>query len=197
MIAKPEEVKYCPSDNNPEFIRKFYSVGFNDGFLFMNKSEDWKQEKEVRIAAINILRQQKEIKSSEDSFLRFRMSLIKENILQKLDGKTDNFDGRINLEKCECGEFRYRFYSGRPSEKNKVCAQIYCESCDEKKGSKSILKHEYSYQPITKIYLGLRFEENTESARMLIETAKSQNIPVHKIRMSQKKFVLEEDPSEF
>lgn len=196
LIAKPEEVQYCESDSNENFIKKFYSKTlFGDNFLYMTKSKDWEQEKEVRIASSNALSFQKEIKSEED-FLRFKESLIKEKILQKLDGKTDNFDGRRNLEKCECGEFKYRFYSRRPSEKDKVCTQIYCESCDDKKGSKSILKHEYSYQPITKIYLGLRFDENIESAKMLIEAAKSQNIPVYKVRTSQKKFALEEDPAE-
>ncbi len=194
LIAKPEEVQYCPSDNRRDLIRKFYSETLLGGgdFLYMTKSEDWEREKEVRIAAMNVRKWVKETSHPEE-FLEQQRALINAKVLQKLDGNTDNFDGRRNLEKCECGEFRYRYYSRLPSEKDKTCAQIYCENCDDRKGSKSLLKHEYSYQPITKIYLGLRFDDNTESAKLLIETARSQNIPVYKMKLSKKKFALEEE----
>ncbi len=193
LIATPEEIQYCPSDNNGTFIKKFYSkTSFGDNFLFMTKSKDWAQEEEIRIAAMNVRKWLKETSRPEE-FLEQQRALINAKALQKLDGSVDNVDGRRNLEKCECGEFRYRYYSRLPSEKDKACAQIYCENCDDKKGSKSILKHEYSYQPITKIYLGLRFDEDTESAKRLIEATRSQNIPVYKMKLSRKKFSLEEE----
>lgn len=189
LFAKPEEVQYYPSDSNGIFLKKFYSKRrWNDNFLVMTKSKDWEQEKEVRIAVTNVMKQIKAT-SQQEEFLEFKQTLTNpKKLLQKLDGSTDDLSGRRNLEKCECGEFRYRHYTT-----NKACAQIYCENCDDKKGSKSILKHEYSYQPITKIYLGLRFDENTESAKQLIETARSQNIPVYKMKLSKKKFSLEEE----
>lgn len=191
FFAKPEEVQYSPLDSNGFFIKKFYSKrDWKDNFLAITKSVDWEQEKEVRIAIPNVIKHIKTTSSPEE-FLDFKQRFIDRELIQKLDGSTKNSDGRRNLEKCECGEFRYRHYTT-----NKLCAQIYCENCDDKKGSKSILKHEYSYQPITKIYLGLEFNENTESGKLLIEAAKLHNIPVRRMKMSQKKFVLEEDISE-